>query len=178
MPPSGLLLDHPDHSLSYQMVLVLCREDIIIWDCFYLLVGLWDWCRHFECRTSVRLPELGFWYSQFNRCEQVSMPQFPPLKSGIIISPTSQDLGRITLVDIFPGGSDSKESVCNVGDPGLILGRIPGEENGNPLQNSCQEKSHGWRSLLGYSPWSHKESDMTEWLAYTLANGLPRWHRW
>ena len=23
-------------------------------------------------------------------------------------------------------------------------------------------KIHGWRSLVGYSPWSHKESDMTE----------------
>ena len=23
-------------------------------------------------------------------------------------------------------------------------------------------KSHGWRSLLGYSPWGHKESNMTE----------------
>ena len=32
----------------------------------------------------------------------------------------------------FPGGSDSKESACNVGDPGLIpgSGRSPGEENG------------------------------------------------
>ena len=25
-------------------------------------------------------------------------------------------------------------------------------------------KSHGWRSLVGYSPWGHEESDMTEWL--------------
>ena len=24
-------------------------------------------------------------------------------------------------------------------------------------------KSHGWRSLVGYSPWGHKESDTTEW---------------
>ena len=31
----------------------------------------------------------------------------------------------------FPGGSDVKESVCNVGDP--VLGRFPGGENGNPL---------------------------------------------
>ena len=31
-------------------------------------------------------------------------------------------------------------------------------------------KSHGWRSLAGYSPWDHKESDMTEWL--TLRNIL------
>ena len=27
------------------------------------------------------------------------------------------------------------------------------------------EKSHGQRSLVGYSPWSHKESDMTDWLS-------------
>ena len=28
-------------------------------------------------------------------------------------------------------------------------------------------KSHGQRSLVGYSPWGHKESDMTEWLHFT-----------
>ena len=43
----------------------------------------------------------------------------------------------------FPGGSDSKESACNVGDPGSILvsGRSPGEGNGYPLQYSCLENS-------------------------------------
>ena len=41
----------------------------------------------------------------------------------------------------FPGGSEVKASVCNVGDPGSIpgLGRSPGEGNGNPLQDSCLE---------------------------------------
>ena len=29
-------------------------------------------------------------------------------------------------------------------------------------------KSHGQRSLSGYSPWGHKESDMTKWLTHTL----------
>ena len=29
-------------------------------------------------------------------------------------------------------------------------------------------KSHGWRSLLGYSPWGRKESDMTERLHFSL----------
>ena len=34
-----------------------------------------------------------------------------------------------------PGGSDGKESACNVGDLNLIpwLGRFPGEGHGNPL---------------------------------------------
>ena len=41
----------------------------------------------------------------------------------------------------FPGGSDSKESSCNVGDLSLIpeSGRSPGEGHGNPLQYSCLE---------------------------------------
>ena len=35
----------------------------------------------------------------------------------------------------FPTGTDSKESACNAGDLGSILGsgRSPGERNGNPL---------------------------------------------
>ena len=39
----------------------------------------------------------------------------------------------------FPGGSDDKESACNVGDPDSIpgLGRSSGEGNGNPLLYSC-----------------------------------------
>ena len=43
----------------------------------------------------------------------------------------------------FPGGSDSKESPCNAGNPGLIpeLGRSPGEGNGHPLQYPFLENS-------------------------------------
>ena len=38
----------------------------------------------------------------------------------------------------FPGGSDGKESACNVGELGSIpeSGRSPGEGNDNPLQSS------------------------------------------
>ena len=44
---------------------------------------------------------------------------------------------RVRLV--FPSGTDSKKSVCNVGDQGSILGsgRSPGEGNGNLLWYSC-----------------------------------------
>ena len=41
-------------------------------------------------------------------------------------------------------------------------GRSPGVGNGNPLQYSG--KPHGQRSLVGYNPGDHKESDMTEGL--------------
>ena len=67
----------------------------------------------------------------------------------------------------FPGGSDGKESACNVGDLGSIpgLGKSPGGGYGNPLQYSCLENPHGQRSLVGYSPCGHKESDTTERLS-------------
>ena len=41
----------------------------------------------------------------------------------------------------FSGGSDGKESACNVGDPALIpgSGRSLGEGPGNPLQYSYLE---------------------------------------
>ena len=45
------------------------------------------------------------------------------------------------------------------------LGRSLGGGHGNPLQCSCLENPHGQRGLEGYSPWGHKESDMTERLS-------------
>ena len=67
----------------------------------------------------------------------------------------------------FPSGSDGKESTCNAGDLGLIpgLGRFPGGGHGNSLQYSCLKNPHEQKSLVGCSPWGHKESDMTEWLS-------------
>ena len=73
----------------------------------------------------------------------------------------------------FRGGSDGKEYTCHDGDLGSIpgLGKSPGEGHGNPLQYSCLENPHGQKSLEGYSPWGHKESDMTEQLSTAQ-------HRW
>ena len=64
-----------------------------------------------------------------------------------------------------------KESTCNVEDLGLILGlgKSLGGEHGNPLQYSCLENPHGQRSLEGYSPWGHKESDTTGRVSTTFS---------
>ena len=52
-----------------------------------------------------------------------------------------------------------------------VSGRSPREVHSNPLQYSCLENPHGQRSLAGYSPWGHKESDTTEVTAYTHTGG-------
>ena len=64
----------------------------------------------------------------------------------------------------FPGGSDSKASAYNAGDPGSTpgLGRFPWRRKWQPTPVFLPGKSHGRRSLVGYSPRGRKESDTTE----------------
>ena len=59
---------------------------------------------------------------------------------------------------------NSPANAGDTGDSGSIPGlrRSPGGGHSNPLQCSCLENSHGQRSLVGYSPWGCKESDMAE----------------
>ena len=68
----------------------------------------------------------------------------------------------------FPRGTSGKEPAClkqaDIRDAGSIsgLGRSPGEGNGKPTSVFLSRESHGWRRLVGYCPWGHKELDMTE----------------
>ena len=58
----------------------------------------------------------------------------------------------------FPGGSVVKNPPASIGDLGSIpgLGRSLGEGNGKPTPLLLPGKSHGQRTLAGYSPWGHK----------------------
>ena len=62
----------------------------------------------------------------------------------------------------FPRGSDSKESACNVGNPGLI----PWGRKWQSTPVFLPGELYGQRSLMGYSPWGRKEQDMTEQLTH------------
>ena len=66
----------------------------------------------------------------------------------------------------FPGSLVSKESICSAGDPSSIpgFGKIPWRRKWKPTPVFLPGESHGQRCLVGYSPWGHKESDMTEQL--------------
>ena len=53
----------------------------------------------------------------------------------------------------FSGGLDGKESACNAEDLGSIpgIGKVPGEGNGYPLQDSCLKNSMNRGALHGAS---------------------------
>ena len=59
-------------------------------------------------------------------------------------------------------GSDGKASVYNARDLGSILWR----RKWQPTPVLLPRKSHGRRSLVGYNPRGHKESDTTERLHF------------
>ena len=58
---------------------------------------------------------------------------------------------------------DGREFVCNAGDPGLIPGLgDPLEKRMVPSAVFSPGEFHEQRSLVGFSPWGHRESDTTE----------------
>ena len=67
----------------------------------------------------------------------------------------------------IPGYTVVKNLLANAGgtrDVGSVpgWGRTPGVGNGKPALVFLPGKISGQRSLADYSPWSHKELDMTE----------------
>ena len=75
----------------------------------------------------------------------------------------------------FPGGSEVKASAWKAGDPGSIpvLGRSPGEGNGNPLQYSCLENSMdrgAWEATVhGIAKSQTQLSNFTHTLTHSLS---------
>ena len=71
------------------------------------------------------------------------------------------------MLNGFPGGSDSKASACNAGDPGSIpgSGRSHEEGNGTPLQYSCLENPMDggawWATVHGVGKSQTRLSDFT-----------------
>ena len=51
-------------------------------------------------------------------------------------------------------------------DPGIRM--IPWRREWQPTLVILPGQFHGHRSLVGYSPWDHKELDTTEWLTFSL----------
>ena len=84
----------------------------------------------------------------------------------------------------FPGGSDSKVSVCSAGDPSSIpgLGRAPGEGNGSPLQYSCLENAldgGAWQATVhGVAKSRTRLSDFTFTFTFTFRSYAQQWNYW
>ena len=106
-----------------------------------------------------------------------------PVSLGIISSQSIHGVanGRISFLFMseynsiccgFPGGSDSEESACNVGDLGSVpgLGRSPGEENDNPTPVFLPGEFHGQNSQTWVSELKKKKKNS---ICCPVTNRLP-----
>ena len=89
-----------------------------------------------------------------------ALPPEPPGKPVLISRPKAGCRG-------FPGGASGKESACKCTrhkrrkfDP--WVGKIPWRRAWQPTPVFLPGESYGQRSLVGYSPQDHEESDTTE----------------
>ena len=67
----------------------------------------------------------------------------------------------------FPGGAEVKNPPASAKDVGSVpgLGRFPWNRKWQPTLVFLPGKFHGQRSLVGYSSWGHRESDVTQRLS-------------
>ena len=74
---------------------------------------------------------------------------------------------------MFPGGSEVKNSPAMQETQAQSLGQEDPLEKGMATTLAfLPGKSHGQRSLTGYSPWGHKESDTTELLTEHMSTNI------
>ena len=80
-----------------------------------------------------------------------------PLQSSCLENPTDRGAWKATVHGVTKIGTRLNDSHNNNNNNGCIWRR-----KWQPTPVFLPEESHGQRSLEGYSPWCHKESDTTE----------------
>ena len=89
--------------------------------------------------------------------ERMGVHYFSLIWTLSLLSTGFLDLCSLPHIRDFPGGSDCKASACNVGDLGLIPGSGRSLEKEIAIHSSILPgKSHGRRTLVGYSPCSRR----------------------
>ena len=107
------------------------------------------------------------WAGHVSRNIPLWIREFGGSLLATVLSPKNYQLISSSNFTDFPGGSNSKESAYNAGDPGLIpgSGRSPGEGNSNPFQYSCLENSMDggawWATVQGVAKSQTQLSDFT-----------------
>ena len=129
--------------------------------CWDWEIGLWEWeVENYRCI-------FDFCFLDTCACELLC------LLSALISSIENFFLFVLAFgVKGFPGGSDGQRfcQQCKRPEFDPWVGRIPWRREWQPTPVFLPGEFHGHRSLVGYSPWGHK--DWHDWVTFTHSNNL------
>ena len=110
-------------------------------------------------------------------------PLYPPVCAAMLsLQPWSPPLGVLLFGLMLPWTSLMAQRVKRLSARQEPRVRYLGQEDPpwrrkwQPIPVLLPGKSHGWVSLLGYSPWGREESDTTERLHFHFAVFPPLWN--
>ena len=123
---------------------VMPSNHLILYHPLLLLPSILPSIRIFSNESVLRIRWPKYWSFSFNISPSNEHPRQIFFRMDWLDLLAVQGLYIMSIIHIgvsFPGGSDGKESDCNVGDLSLIagLGRSPAGGHGNPLKYSCLE---------------------------------------
>ena len=154
-------------------------------------------CTNLSSYLSNRCTEPDLWRDEGGFglcCSRDRLPLSPlvltitELAPGICISPAPRATGSLLHLTQrrqgFPGGAVVNNPPANAGDTADAgAGKVLWNRTWQPTPVFLPGKPHGQRSLTGYSPWGHKESDTTEsthlgrrWEGGQRGEASLRWH--
>ena len=122
----------------------------------------------FALSSLTRYPRLGrHWDREEERClGEVEVVEKESLcGTGHQLCAPRGPFESFSLQELLTASSECREALSEVAYGTSEGGLWWGSANSfllNLGRCSCLENPHGQRSLVGYSPWSHKELDMTE----------------
>ena len=130
--------------------------------CYYFLhqiTFLWAW----EVCTELQVPAVNKHLISEVAGQRAMFASKPPRTEA---APRAVSFGQRT-----PFSRAAPRICLHCGRPrfNTLVGKIPWRRKWHPTPVPLPGKSHGRRSWIGYSPWGHKESDMTEWLHFSIS---------
>ena len=106
---------------------------------------------------------MSFYCFSFMATQQISTDDRVDVNEIITMTNILKDLLCVYFIQGLPWWISSKESACSAENAGLIwVRKVPWRRVSQPTPVFLPRESQGQKSLEGFSPKGHKESDMTE----------------
>ena len=138
----------------------------VLWECKHkpslprepgdLEVSAGRQCKNQDSRRRYKLLSGGCWQAGARQREDTNVAFLPLLPWAAAAKTRGNPMGNVVWGSGFRGPEGGRREKSNCTPPTLV------RRQWQPTPVFLPGKSHGWRNLVGCSPWGRTESDTTE----------------